>query len=263
MHLETIGATVTAPGAGPTALAAVTGDALTTKAGRLGSRIYIIAACFDQQAVGMLQITYPSGHDTTRGLRLRGTAATGINRMSPGTRMPVNIQELISLSASGSAVAGDVENATLTVWYEDVPGLNARLIDVDELDMRAEKFLSVDASITATVGGTWSAAEALNAESDLLLPNRDYAILGADFQTQASALGIRGPDTANVRVAIPACETQPLETRDWFVALSKTTGLQTIPIINSGNKGNTLLDVLQDENLAACLFTLNLALLRE
>lgn len=261
MHIETIGATVTAPGAGPTAAAAVTGDSLSTKAARVGSLVFITAICVDQQAAGMVQLTYPSGHDTTRGLRVRGAAAAPSNRMLTGLRMPVNSQELMSLAVSGSAVAGDVENIAMTLWYEDVPGLNARLIDRGTYESRVEKFMSVDASITATAAGVWSAAEALNAESDLLLPNRDYAVIGAGFGAEACALGIRGPDTANVRVAIPAFSAQAFDPRDWFVKMALETGLPTIPVINSGNKANTLLDVLQDENLTALPFSLYLALL--
>lgn len=262
MHLETIAATVVAPGAGPTAAAAVSGDSLTTRAAVLGTQMFITAIVADQQAAGMVQLTYPSGHDTTRGLRVRGTANVPTTRVFRGLTMPVNPQELLSLSVSGSAVALDVENVALTLWYENVPGLSARLITDVELAERMEKIMSIDATITPTAGGTWSAPEALNAESDLMLPNRDYAIMGATFGAQCCMLGIRGPDTANVRVGIPGAEALPGETREWFVSMSRLTGLPTIPVINSGNKSGTLMDVLSDENLTAVPFTLYLALLR-
>jgi len=258
MHLELISATATAPSSGAAA-SALTGDSLTIKNGRGKTRI--VAAWGKRQAAGFSQIAFPSGHDTTRGFRCGLLLGAGLT-IPIGFSIPVNAQELLSLTIAGSATAGDVEQDFLLVHYDDVPGITGRLISPAQLDSRIEKLTTVEASIAATAGPSYGSPEALSADSDLLRANTDYAILGATVRTACGAVYLVGPDTSNVKIAVPGLHDKPELTAQWFVLQSRAHGVPLIPVINSGNKASTLLGVCCDENAGTYLVTWHLAQLK-
>ena len=99
------------------------------------------------------------------------------------------------------------------------------------------KLTTVYVSLTVGTGGTWSGSEAINAESDLLIANRDYALLGIEFLNECAAVSIKGPDTAGVRIAVPGSVEFADLSANYFAGLSRAFGdEQVIPVINSANK---------------------------
>jgi hypothetical protein len=142
--------------------------------------------------------------------------------------------------------------------YEDQPGIAGRFIGPSDLASRGVAVLTVEDSITPTSSVTYSGARAINAGSDLLRANTDYAILGASLGVVCAVLGIKGPDTGNARVGIPGSTTNVPQTASWFELLSLQWGVGLIPVFNSANKGNILIDVLQDQAAAVVPFSLNL-----
>ena len=261
MHLETIGYSATAPGATGTAAAALAGDSLTIKNSVLGKRALIVAHVADKQLLGWEQVAFPSGHDSTRGYRVSAAASEVNNLLPRGLAHRVNPQETLSITMVGSITAGDVETGLLWVWYEDMPGINARLLTAAECLSRVEKLTTVYCSITTTAGPGWTGGEAITSESDLLLANRDYALLGATCSIETAGIGVRSADWGGVRVAIPGNELRPDITGRWFLDLALSLDLPMIPVLNSGNKGNILIDCAQDENAAAVTLSLILGLL--
>lgn len=261
MHLEVISASATAPGVGAAAVP-FTGDSLTVRNSRAGKLIKIIAAWTTKQTAGFLQIAFPTGHDTTRGYRAGDAVGVNPIQMPLGVSLEPQPQELMSLTIAGSAVAGDVENSSMLVLYEDMPGMEARLIDERELLRRSEKLTTVETSIVSTVGPGYSGEVAINAGSDLLIANRDYAVLGISSRTACHALTIKGPDFANVRLAVPGVLRDEI-TSGFFTLLSRATGEKTIPVFNSGNKTATLVGVATDENAGTFVTTVFLALLKK
>jgi hypothetical protein len=93
---------------------------------------------------------------------------------------------------------------------------------------------------TAGAAGDWGAARALNADEDRLIANTDYAILGATSQIAAEALAITAPETSGRKVGMPLL-TWEQGSGQWFVELADRYALPLIPVINSNNKGNVLL----------------------
>ena len=258
MHLELVSVTATAPNTGA-AGAAITGDSLTIKNGR--GRQRIVAAWAKNQTAGHAQISFPSGHDTTRGYRV-GIPA-GLSIFLPlGIAIDVNAQETLNVNIAGSNTAGDVEQVSMLVHYDDVPGIGSRLISPAQLDAKIEKLTSVEASIVSTAGPSYGTAELISADSDLLLANRDYAVIGATFRTSCMAGYMFGPDTAQMKIAVPGDSAKAEITAQWFLLLSRAHGRPLIPVISSGNKGSTYLGVTADENAGTFLVTWHLALLK-
>ena len=258
--IEFIAATVTAAGAAGSAMTAVAGDSLTIKNSK---EPRLAQAWVDSQAAGWLQIVFPTAHDTTRGWRASVAASEVTPRMVMGLPMPVTPQETISLTLAGSATAGDVENAVLMVQYDELPGIAQRLIDFKTVESRYEKLTTIQFTIDVTAGGAWNGSELISADSDLLLANRDYAILGIEFQTECTAVAVKGPDTGNLRMAVPGSVEFADLSNQWFCVLSRAMGSACIPVFNSANKASTFIEALQDENIADVTGTIMLALLKK
>lgn len=255
---ENIGFTVTAPGASGAAAAAVSGDSLTVKH---STKPEIANIWVDAQASGFVQVTFPTAHDTTRGWRASTVASEVTPRMVMGLPMPITPQETMSVTVAGSATAGDVENGIILMTYEGIPGIAQRLLTWDEVKRRMEKLTTIQATLDITAGGAWNGAELITADSDLLQANRDYAVLGIEFQTECCAVSIKGPDTGNLRLAVPGSIEFADLSNQWFVLLSRALQEPAIPVINSANKASTWLEGLQDENIADITCTVMLALL--
>lgn len=259
MLLEAIGYQATAATVAGSAATAFTNDSLTVKNGRGDVAAFLIGWIIKNQTLGFQQLIWPSGHDTTRGMRAVSLTSCVASAMSIGSHAPLMAQELISATIGATAVAGDIEQGIMLLFYPDLPGQDARLITSEELDRRSRRLLTVAAQIAPGTAGNWGGSEAINTDSDLLRANTDYAILGGLSEADITAIGISGPDFGNARVAIPGATNEPSLTNRWFYMLSFWTGLPCIPVFNSANKGATNLVLADDENGAATDFSLNLA----
>src|SRR5262249_42443758 len=140
--------------------------------------------------------------------------------------------------------------------------VDARLITGSQLDQRVEKYTTIETSVASSAGPGYSGEVAITTSSDLLMANRDYALIGMSSRTLAHCLTVKGPDIGNVRLACPGVLRQEL-TSQWFAMLSRAIGKPMIPVINSGNKSQTLVGVAVDENAGTFLVTMYLALLKK
>lgn len=259
MHIELLSYSATQPNTGAAA-AAFTGDSLTIKNDRkLGT--LILAMWAFNQVEGYHQIYTQTSHDTTRGWRTVVEANDITDRLQHGIGMKVEAQELLNITIAGSNTAGDVETGHLLVQYQDLPGIDQRNIDWTALQRRTEKITTVQATITGT-GAGYTGTELITADSDLLMANRDYAIMGIETATPCGAVWITGPDTGNVKIGVPGNATRPDLAGSYFTILSRAYNKPLIPVINSGNKASTNIGVAMNENAGATVVSLNLALLK-
>jgi hypothetical protein len=239
-------------------MAAVAGDSLTVRATPFENRPQLLTVWVKSQTSGFFMLTHPSGHDLVRDLRFRHVAAANLALMPEGLAEPMEPQETMVLTLSAGAVAGDIELAHMLFYYPTLPGIDAKLIDLDTLANRMVCQLTVEDTTTATAGGAYSGSRALNAASDLTKANTDYAVLGANIGALSGALTIRGTDSGNLRCGIPAMAGRPDITSNWFVWLTEQFGLPLIPVFNSANKAAIFIENVQDENLTAVPFALNM-----
>lgn len=257
MHYEIVTAQATQPNTGA-AGAANTGDSLTVKNGK--GKIHTLAMWGTRQVAGFSQIIVPSGHDTTRNYRAGVAAAAGQLTAPLDMQMNLEAQEVIASTIAGSNTAGDIELDSFLIYYENFPGISMRSMRMEEVERRVDKYTTVEASIAAVATGQYS-EEAITSDSDLLKANRDYAVIGMSSRTAAHALTLRAPDFGNVRVGVPG-NLRPEVTNQFFGMLSRIHSLPLVPVFNTGNKAQVNVGFCADENAAATLVTLYLALLK-
>ncbi len=256
--LDTVNAQVTAPGAGGASMAASTGDTLQVRSIPPGKSAKLVAIWADVNVSGFFNLTSPRLHDNTRGLRFRTLSIDSLPLMNIPSFQRLYDQDQLALFLSGSAVAGQIEQVTLLIWYEELQGINARLIDPATLMKRAVEQVTVEHTITAGVAGGYSGEEPINAESDLLKANTDYALVGYRTSVQCGAITYRGADTGNLRVSGPGDQFSSDFTKDWFLNLSEAFAIPMIPVFNSANRGGILIGVVQNQAGAAVTVSHNL-----
>lgn len=260
-HFEIVSAGAVQPNTGAAGVA-FSGDSLNSKNSSPGKAIKVVALWQTNQVAGFGQVAFPTGHDVTRGFRA-GTPI-GVNpALQPlGMNLELTPQETLAVTIAGSNVAGDVEQMSMLIWYESMPGINFKCLTPEELESKTEKITTIEASITSSAGPGYSGEEALNSDTDLLINNRDYAVIGMSCRTAVHAMTLRGPDISNVRIAVPGV-LRPELSSQYFQVLSRANKLPLIPVINSGNKASTFIGVATDENAGTFLVTLYLALLKK
>lgn len=245
----------TAPSGTATALTMATGNSLTIRNTAIDALILLAQAWVDSQGAGMLRIRSPQLHDNVQGTRLRHVVSEVYPLLPDMHQEKLRTQDTLTVELTGSSTPADIETAALLVYYDELPGINARLITPDELQERMLHVLTVENTITTGAAGGYSGEEALNAEFDLLKANTDYAIAGYLVSVECAAVRWRGVDTGNLGVGGPGHEADKGLTRNWFVDLSNKLGRPAIPVFNSANVQGILVDAAQDENATAVVLT--------
>ena len=258
MHIELVSAAAVQPNTG-LAATAIGNDSLIIKNGR--GDIDIIALWQTNQVAGFGQIIFPSGHDTTRGWRAGVGIGVNVGQLALRQRIQVQAQETMAITLAGSNVAGDVEQIAMLVRYKNFPGIEARLMKEDQVLARTEKLTTVENSLTSTAGPSYGTPELITADSDLLLANRDYALLGLTCRTAVCTIYMSSPDFGNVRVGAPGMLRYDIGSQ-WFMLQSRLHNEPLVPVFNSGNKSNIFIGVSTDENAGTFVVTAHLALLK-
>lgn len=239
--IEVVAGRVLNVGATITALTVDTGNSFTVRNFDVSQAAYLDALWAQGATAGVVRVRSAKFHDFVQGIRYTYVAGVSRNLMPDEAAQILTPQDNLIFEMSGGGAETDL--AAFLAYYNDVPGLDARLATWDQVNSRIVNYLTNEVTVTnPTTAGDWSAGTAINATFDLLKANTDYAVLGYQCATAVGCVGIAGSDTANLRAGGPGT-TESIETRDWFISLSKATGRPYIPIINSANKGGTLVSV--------------------
>jgi len=246
--IELITGRVMSPGSTLTPVTMNGTDSKTIRNAPQEHRPMLLNAWAKNHADGTLRIRSPAMHDNVRGitLQVRGNQPKMLLPQYP--LQPLIPQDTLEIELSGSSTGGEIELCALLIYYPDLPGIAARFITPDELVRRTKHILTIDNNLSLDTSGSYSGEEALNAESDLLKANTDYAIIGYQVYPAALAVYWKGSDLGNLRLGAPAQANMPLVNRSFFVTLSQKTGLPAIPVINSANVDGVMVGAVQDES---------------
>lgn len=237
--LQVISAHVTTGGAGVfSALAANTGDSLVVANFAPGSKADLIDMWGYGAVASQLRLRSPRLHDQAQGIRLN--LPLGV----PQPVFTIVTQPLFSGDALTFEVAdtsaGELDVAGLLLEYQDLPGAAPRYDSYAGILPRIVNLIGVEVDLAAAAtAGDWSAGRAMNADYDNLKAGTDYALLGWTSQLATAAIAVAGPDTSNYKQGGPN-RAVPIDDAAFFINLDQKLGRPSIPIINSNNKGNTL-----------------------
>ncbi len=251
LALEVIAAQATNIGAGPTNLPAIAGSTLVVRNARLDSRVWLLNFWAHLQVTGFVQLRSPRLHDNVRGLRAGIRLNESVPRLAEGVKQSLVPQDTLIFEGSSADAAGNIESMLALLYYEDLAGGDARLIAFDELMTRGVNVVTVDDTFVAGVAGGFSGEKAINAGSDLLKANTDYALVGYESTVFVPSIQWRGIDSANLRVGGPGDPIISEKTRSWFSDLARAFGMPMIPVFNSANRGGWLVDIVNSQVAAA------------
>lgn len=235
--MQVIAGRTTNPGGTITALTANTGDSFTVRDFPDTARAYLAGLWAQNATAGVVRVRSANMHDFTQNIRYQSPAALTRNYLGGQPLQPLVSNDALTFEMSGGAA--ETDSASLLIYYDQLPGIDARLAHWDQIKPRIKHIFVQEVAITGpgTIGD-WSAGNALNSAFDLMKADNDYALLGYQSDTACNSIAISGTDTGNLKVGGPGT-TESLETRDWFTRLNRLTGLATIPVINSNNRGST------------------------
>ncbi len=250
--------TAGATGTTPAAVTVYSGDTLTVRNFDPPAKAYLGDIWTAAATAGIARLRSPLLHDNVQGLRFRMIGAAGPRDLLTEYELQ-QLHAQDTLIAEIQAGATETDGLSFVNYYEDLPGVDARLIGLEQLTPRIVNLVNVEvACATGTAIGSRCTSVALNASFDLLKANTDYALLGYESDVTGQSVGVRGPDTGNLRLGGPMT-TERIESRDWFVRLNKRLGVPCIPVINSANKAGTFVDNCQVVSGVAANITLVMA----
>lgn len=258
MHFEILTNKTTAAGAAGIAGTVLTGDSNTVRNG--SGKVSLIAGWSTRQVAGFSQLQFPSGHDTTRGMRTYVPIATGTQTIPFGTELRVEPQETLATLMAGSAVAGDIEHDSYLAMYDNFPGISMRAITAEAVESRTDQKTTVAVTMGVLATGEYN-DKLITSDTDLLKANRDYAVVGMGSNVASHALTIKAPDFGNIRVGCPGALDSKVESQ-FFMIMSRMTGKTLVPVFNTGNKSTIYLGQVANENAVASIITAHLVLLK-
>lgn len=238
-----------APGTAMDALTMLSGNSLTLRNAKEGSKIWLIGVwALNQANDTWLRIRSPRLHDNVEGMTF-AVPALNVKPLLPlGVKQELISQDTLVVEMMDSGALNDLDYVCLLVYYEDLPGVDGRFITLAEFEERSKNIIAVRNTLTLDTDGTYDAEEAINAEYDLMKANTDYALVGTHVRDRVPVIRYRGTDTGNLGVGVPGGIGEQWITGGFFVNLARLTGLACIPVMNSANKSNFLIDSVATEN---------------
>ena len=246
--MELLSGFVTAPSTTFTALTICAGNSLTVRNAVEGSRVQLLAAWGKHQTAGNIRVRSPQLHDNVQGIRMYDVAADPVNLLPEQMNQLLEPQDTLTVEATGSATGGDLELASLLLFYDDLPGIEGRFITAADLFSRTKNIMTVENTLALGTTGQYTGQEAINAEFDLMKANTDYALIGYTVSAVCGCVRWQGSDVGNLGIGGPGHPTKKNVTANWFLRLAQQYDLALIPIFNSANKAGILVDGQQDED---------------
>lgn len=258
--LEVVTGRVTNPGAAFTALTANSGGSFAIRSHPTDGTAFLEEIWTQQATTGQILVKTPRMHDDVVGIRMAAFAGQVRRLLPEEAKAVVHPQDVLTVQMTGGAA--ETDSASLLIYYQDLPGVMARLASWEEISPRIEHLHGFPVAVVGpTTAGDWSAGTVMTVTVNELKANRDYAILGYTLDTECNAVAIAGTDTGNLKCGGPG-PLLPDETRAFFVDQSRRMGAPHIPVINASNAPGTLVHVAKNAAGGTVNVTFLAALLR-
>lgn len=220
-------------------------------------------------AAGLLQIKTPRWHDTTIG-------DTYHINIDTATYVPYPMLELddwepayatdtltVQMTTDVSQTGATKYSCGIPVYYQDLPGVDANFMTWQQVigfrNFTQKTGLHYTTWVTPSSAGTAGqigTGVLINATNDQYKANHSYALLGYSLSAGCGSVLVQGTDTGNLYTGGPGV-VDTRYTRNWFIQLSKDSGLPLVPIIQANNKGTTNVFIV-DAATTSTAFTVGL-----
>lgn len=220
------------------------GDSATVKSFPAVATCNVLNAMYDDVTSALAwRVRSARMHDNVRGLEFTPQAAAPGQLLPWTVHQPLYTGDVLTFELSTAATTG-IALGALSLFYSQLPGSDARLANLAQIagNVVNIKPLFVAVGSGANTANTWYDLVLTTTES-ILKQSTDYAVLGYVSPLALAAVGLKGPDTGNLRITGPG-STDSHVTTEYFAHMSDETGLPTIPVINSNNIGATFLSLI-------------------
>lgn len=239
--LDTPGFSATNPGATLTAAVPNSGDSAAVRVYAAGSQAHLENMIRGGTATGELSVRSPLMYDNTFGIRFGSSISPQKWTIPHEQGQLLNSGDTLSVLLTGGTAEVDI--AALTIYYDNLPGANARLHAWGDIAGAIYGFKTVKVALTtsATVGA-WVDTAITVTENDLRA-GMDHALLGIITDTAVDVIGLKCAETSNFRVCQPGYIAVE-DTSDYFVRWSNDSGRNHIPVFNSTNAPNVFVSTM-------------------
>lgn len=256
LAIDTILTSKANPGASPVAFAAANGDSLTVRNFAPTDRAYLYNLIRRGAASGMARVRSPLLADNVTGVQFYTGETPSVLTLPEEVMQNLYAQDNLIVEGTGGTAETDL--ILLGVYYTNLLGGAARLHNPGDIKPLVKNIKPVHVAVTSSATiGAWEDTVITTSEN-LLQANTDYAVLGYVTDTALACVGIKGQDTANLRVCGPGT-TLTEDTSDYFVKLSNRCGMPAIPVINSANSPALYVSVADSAASTAANVTMVLA----
>lgn len=269
--METIGAvceTINSASVFQSAVA-VAGDSLTPKEHHGVPYLFDGWVNINPTAVGIIRLRGGRVlHNRTDGFRFKRAAGDLTPFFEPGEMVPLIAGEALTPQIASADAASDQHMLAQSIIYVGESAPNQNMISYDQLQSIKRQFsdyslVTVEsATMTASVTKLWGGTVALDNTSGIynLNDGEAFAVLGMISNVDQSALAIRGPDSSQLRWAVPGESSKQEIGQYYFLRHAKATPtIRRIPVFYTKNRSQTFFETLNNEIAASPIITLVLA----
>lgn len=237
---------------------AANGQSFTVRAANGASPINLEGFWTISKDAGYTRVRSPRLHDDVVGIESEHYVNNASPLLLENFTQPIYSQDTLIWEDyfTTAPTASNVQQLGYLAYYQDLPGVAGNYITWAECQSQIKSFMGVyvTPASSATVGN-WGTGVALNSSQDFFKANSRYALIGYQTPSAFTAFSLLGSDLGNLQFGGPG-STDPKITRNWFPYLEMTSGLPSIPVINSQNKASTLVQVFS--NVASTTYPISL-----
>jgi hypothetical protein len=250
--LDTVYTFATNPGAGPTATAAAPGDSLNVRDFDKSSSNTTLEQMWRRGATaGYGRVRSPRLHDNVTGINLYSGEVIDTLPFPIQASQYLYPNDGLIVEESGGAAESDA--VVLSIYYEALGGVNARLAHWSDINPNIKNLKAFQIAAPAAANA-WTDTVITTTENQLHA-DADYALLGYRSSASVAAVGIKGPDTGNLRICGPGTTTT-LDTTDWFIRQDQLSGnVPYIPVFAANNRGSLYTSAIDVAAVAGLVVT--------
>jgi hypothetical protein len=240
LGIDTIVGSALNPGASGGAATMNTGDSATVRNFNQTSRARMDFVSRQGTVAGFVEIKSPRFHDVSRGLHWIFNESPAVQLMPPQTGQPVYGADSLTINISGGT--SETDGFAAGIYYFDIPGIAAILHSPAEIIAAIVNIKPIEVDVTQGASVFAWVDTALTTTENLLKANTYYAILGYTTDTAALAVGVKGPETGNLRICGPG-STSTFFTDQYFIYMSNLHQNPYIPVFNANNRANLFVSI--------------------